>query len=145
MHNESVHQLRWYYQRGLVPSTDWTALVIWYICLKISYIKIMQNFWPILVHKPWSDVHFYIICINISNQLDNLWTSSVPIIMAVHNDNDTSIQKRMKAFNYPFMVISAILRIWVIKKDIQQKYRPPKIIIHFGWVAIIFKHYRNSG
>ena len=49
MHNVPVQQLSRYYQSHQVPSNNWTALVMWYTCHKLTRIKILYKFW--LIHE----------------------------------------------------------------------------------------------
>ena len=49
MHNVSGHKLQQYYQAQQVLSIVWTATVTWYTCHKQASMKILQNFWFVLV------------------------------------------------------------------------------------------------
>ena len=45
MHNVWVYKLLQYYQQLWVSTTAWTTLVTWYIHKKLTYTKILFNFW----------------------------------------------------------------------------------------------------
>ena len=47
--------------------------------------------------------------------LDDPWTFWVFVVIAVHDDNDTSIQEGVK--NQYLIVISIVSWIWMIKND----------------------------
>ena len=49
-------------------------------------------------------------------------------VIAIHEDIDASIKKRLKDYDY-HIVISVISKGWMIKNDIQQEYRPHKMTI----------------